>query len=215
MKALETANNGARDLEYVAFAFLHDQIRNTMDIAYMRAQIGGLRKPSGMCIPSLGNTFMHFSVTIIHKSFMMKPPTHNGRRMTKIVRVGVTFPPDLLRDFDKIIRKMGYENRSKAVQDVVNMFVSEKKWLQEESGTQAGVLMMLFDHEVKGLESALTNVQHLYAHVICSTMHIHLSESDCLEAIAVKGDAAEVRRLSDELTAKRGVKLLKTMFVSI
>jgi CopG family nickel-responsive transcriptional regulator len=135
--------------------------------------------------------------------------------MTKIVRVGVTFPPDLLRDFDETIGKMGYENRSKAVQDAVRMFVSEKKWLQEEKGTQAGVLMMLYDHEVRGLEDALTDVQHHHANVICSTMHIHLSERDCLEAIAVKGDAAEIRRLSDELTAKRGVKILKTMLISM
>jgi CopG family nickel-responsive transcriptional regulator len=135
--------------------------------------------------------------------------------MTKIVRVGVTFPPDLLKDFDAIISKMGYENRSKAVQDAVSMFVSEKKWLQEEKGTQAGVLMMLYDHEVKGLESALTNLQHRYTRIISSTMHVHLSERDCLEAIAVKGDATKVRQLSDELAAKRGVKILKTMLVPI
>ena len=135
--------------------------------------------------------------------------------MTKIIRVGVTFPPDLLRDFDEIIRKVGYENRSKAVQDAVRMFVSERKWLQEERGIQAGVLMMFYDHEVRGLESALTDIQHHYVNVICSTMHIHLSERDCLEAIAVKGNAAEVRKLSDELAAKRGVKILKAMFVSV
>jgi CopG family nickel-responsive transcriptional regulator len=135
--------------------------------------------------------------------------------MTKIARVGVTFSPDLLKDFDALISKMGYENRSKAVQDAVSMFISEKKWLQEERGSQAGVLMMLYDHEVRELESTLTNVQHLYAHVICSTMHIHLSERACLEAIAVKGDAIEVRRLSDELAAKRGVKILKTMLIPI
>jgi len=135
--------------------------------------------------------------------------------MTKIVRVGVTFPPELLKDFDEIIRKMGYENRSKAVQDAVRMFVSEKKWLHGERGTQAGVLMLLYDHDVRGLESALTDVQHHYAHIIFSTMHTHLSERDCLEAIAVKGDAAEIRKLSDELAAKRGVKMLKTMVVSV
>jgi len=133
--------------------------------------------------------------------------------MTKIVRVGVTFPPDLLKDFDEIIGKMGYENRSKAVQDAVRIFVSERKWLQEEKGVQAGVLMMLYDHEVRGIESALTDIQHRYAHIIYSTMHIHLSERDCLEAVAVKGDATEVRKLSDELAAKRGVKILKVMIV--
>ena len=138
--------------------------------------------------------------------------------MTKkagIVRVSVTFPPELLKDFDEVINKMGYENRSKAVQDAVRLFVSERKWLQEEKGVQAGVLMLLYDHEVRGLEDALTDVQHHYAHVISSTMHIHLSERECLEAIAVKGDAAEIRKLSDELASKRGVKLLKTMIVSL
>jgi len=135
--------------------------------------------------------------------------------MAKIIRVSVTFPPDLLRDFDLIIGKMGYENRSKAVQDAVRLFVSERKWLQEERGVQAGVLMMLYDHEVRGLEDALTHVQHHYAHMISSTMHIHLSERECLEAIAVKGDAVEIRKLSDELAARRGVKILKTMIVSV
>jgi len=140
---------------------------------------------------------------------------YNGNRMAKIIRVGVTFPPDLLKDFDEITGKMGYENRSKAVQDAVRMFVSERKWLQEERGTQAGVLMMLYDHDVKGLESALTHAQHHYAQIICSTMHIHLSERECLQAIAVKGDTAEIRKLSDELSSKRGVKILKTMLVSV
>lgn len=135
--------------------------------------------------------------------------------MTRITRVGVTFPPELLRDFDKMINKMGYDSRSKAVQDAVRMFISEKRWLQEESGVHAGVLMMLYDHEVRGLESVLTHIQHHYTHIIFSTMHIHLSERDCLEAIAVKGDVAEIRKLSDELATERGVKVFKAMLVSV
>jgi len=135
--------------------------------------------------------------------------------MARILRVGITFPPDLLKDFDEIIRRMGYENRSKAVQDAVRMFVSERRWLEEEKGIHVGVLMMLYDHEVRELEGALTHMQHHYTHIICSTMHIHLSERDCLEAIAVKGAVAEIRKLSDELAAKRGVKILKTMLVPV
>jgi len=146
---------------------------------------------------------------------MMDFLTSNGESMTKIIRVGVTFPPDLLRSFDEIIDKMGYDSRSKAVQDAVRMFVSERKWIQEEKGIHAGVLMMLYDHEVRELESVLTHIQHHYLNIICSTMHIHLSERDCLEAIAVKGDVTEIRKLSDELAAKRGVKIIKTMIVSV
>ncbi|MGD0979055.1 MAG: nickel-responsive transcriptional regulator NikR [Candidatus Bathyarchaeia archaeon] len=135
--------------------------------------------------------------------------------MPKIKRVGVTFPPDLLKDFDHILGTMGYENRSKAVQDAVRMFVAEKNLLQNETGDQAGLMMMLYDHEVGGLENALTHVQHHFAHIICSTMHIHLSETDCLEAIAVKGKADDIRKLRDHLAAKKGVKLLKVTVFSV
>ena len=135
--------------------------------------------------------------------------------MAKIIRVGVTFPPTLLSDLDEVISKMGYESRSKAIQDAVTLFVSEKKWLGEEKAEQTGVLLMVYDHEVKGLESELTEVQHHHASLVSSVMHIHVGERDCLEAIAVKGKAGEIRELSNALATKKGVKILKTMIVSL
>jgi CopG family nickel-responsive transcriptional regulator len=136
--------------------------------------------------------------------------------MSKITRVGVTFPPELLKDFDQIIGKMGYESRSKAIQDAVRLFVSERKWLQQEPNTeQTGIILMVYDHDVHGLESGLTEVQHHHSNMVTSTLHIHISERDCLEAIAVKGKAADLRHLSDELATKRGVKILKTVVFSV
>ena len=135
--------------------------------------------------------------------------------MTKIVRIGVTFPPELLNEFDEIINKMGYNSRSKAMQDAVRLFVSEKKWLKEEKADQRGILIMVYDHDIKGLEHDLTETQHHHSSLISSTMHIHVGDQDCLEAIAVKGKASEIRHLSNELTTKKGVKILKTIIVSI
>jgi Predicted transcriptional regulators containing the CopG/Arc/MetJ DNA-binding domain and a metal-binding domain len=132
--------------------------------------------------------------------------------MTGITRVGVTFPPDLLKDFDEITNKMGYESRSKAVQDSVRLFVSERKWIQEDDDSvQTGMIVMVYDHDTRNLESELTETQHKHPLMISSTMHIHISERDCLEAIAVRGKIAEIRKLGDELTTKRGVKTLKTI----
>ena len=135
--------------------------------------------------------------------------------MAKIIRVGVTFPPNLLSDLDGVISKMGYESRSKAIQDAVTLFVSEKKWLGDEKMEQTGVLLMVYDHEVKGLESELTEVQHHHSALVSSVMHIHVGERDCLEAVAVKGKAGEIRELSNALATKKGVKILKTMIVSL
>jgi CopG family transcriptional regulator, nickel-responsive regulator len=135
--------------------------------------------------------------------------------MSKVTRIGVTIPPDLLKDFDEIIKKMGYESRSKAIQDSVRLFVSERKWLKEENASQTGIILMVYDHDAKNLDSELTEAQHEHSKIITSTMHIHVSEHDCLEAIAVKGKASEIRHLSDELTTRRGVKILKTTIVTV
>ena len=134
--------------------------------------------------------------------------------MGKIVRVGVTFPPELLGELDKAIDKMGYDSRSKAIQDSVRSFLTEYKLLQEHKGTKAGVIVMVYDHEVKGLEDSLIEIQHRYSRVISSSMHIHLSERECLEAVAVKGEADEIRKLAQELATERGVKQVRSTIVS-
>ena len=135
--------------------------------------------------------------------------------MTKIVRVGVTFPPELLDEFDEIVNKTGYQSRSKAIQDAVRLYISEKKWFKEENTEQRGILIMVYNHDIKGLERDLTEAQHHHSSLISSTMHIHVDDRDCLEAIAVKGKSSEIQHLSNELTVKKGVKILKTIIVSI
>jgi CopG family nickel-responsive transcriptional regulator len=74
---------------------------------------------------------------------------------------------------------------------------------------------MVYDHDARGLETKLTEAQHHHSRLISSTLHIHISERDCLEAIAVKGKTSEIRKLSDELATKNGVKILKTIIVTI
>jgi CopG family nickel-responsive transcriptional regulator len=81
-------------------------------------------------------------------------------------------------------------------------------------GTRVGVLAMIYDHEVKDLEDALTEIQHKHSRVIYSSMHFHLSERECLEVIAVKGEAEEIRKLIQELATKKGVKQVKSIMVS-
>ncbi len=137
-----------------------------------------------------------------------------GQDMTKIVRVGVTFPPDLLRELDETIEEMGYDSRSKAVQDAVRSFLTEYRVLQKRKGTSAGVLVMVYDHEVTGLEDTLIETQHKHSRVIYSSLHVHLSERECLEAVAVKGDADEIRKLAQELATKKGVKQVRSTIIS-
>ena len=134
--------------------------------------------------------------------------------MSKIVRVGVTFPPELLKALDETIEEMGYASRSKAIQDAVTSFVTEQRLLHNQKGKKAGVLVMVYDHDVKGLEDELIEAQHHHRNVINSVLHVHLSDKECLEAVAVKGDAEDIRHLAQELATRKGVKQVRSTIVS-
>jgi len=126
--------------------------------------------------------------------------------MGKIVRVGVTFPSKLLSDFDRIIQDMGYKSRSKAIHDTVRTFVNKQKWLADIKGTKTGSITMIYNHEMRELESDLTHTQHHFESIICATMHVHLTKEKCLETIAVKGEAEKIKRLVEKLKARKGVE---------
>jgi CopG family nickel-responsive transcriptional regulator len=134
--------------------------------------------------------------------------------MSKIVRVGVTFPPELLRELDETIEEMGYESRSKAIQDAVTSFITDQRLLHKQTGKKAGVLVMVYNHEIKGLEDDLIDTQHHHREVVNSVLHVHLSDKECLEAVAVKGDAEDIRKLAQELATRKGVKQLRSIIIT-
>jgi len=135
--------------------------------------------------------------------------------MGKIVRVGVTFPDELLSNFDKIIKDIGYKSRSKAIHDTVRAFVNEQKWLADVKGTKVGSITMIYNHETRELESDLTETQHHFESIICASMHVHLSKDKCLETIAVKGEARKIKRLVEKLKARKGVEEVRLNLFSI
>ena len=131
-----------------------------------------------------------------------------------VTRFSVSLPPSLVQDFDKAWRIAGYTNRSKAAHDAFRDFISENKWSQPKTGEIAGAIVILYYLEKPGLLNQIVKVQHKYEHVVTSTMHVHLTKDKCLELIAVKGKAMDIRSLSRDLMTKKGVKQLKIAAIS-
>jgi CopG family nickel-responsive transcriptional regulator len=132
----------------------------------------------------------------------------------QVTRISVSISSELLRRFDDHIERLGYESRSKAVQDAMQSLITESKWMCEKMGEGIGTIAMVYDHEVKGLEEELTDIQHRFEETICSSIRVHLNANNCLEIIAVKGKARDVRDLAQELRTKKGVKQIKLAIVT-
>jgi CopG family nickel-responsive transcriptional regulator len=126
-----------------------------------------------------------------------------------VVRFSVSLPPPLVEEFDSVWKNMGYESRSKAVHDAMRAFISEFKWTCGETEHVAGVILVLYYLDKPNLLEKIVSIQHRFRNIISSTTHIHLEEDKCLEIIAVNGKVNDVRKLSEELMARKGVKQVK------
>ncbi len=123
----------------------------------------------------------------------------------KLVRFGVSMSERLLEQFDVLIASQGYTNRSEAIRDLVRDRLVQTAW-DSDHGHVVGAVVMVYDHEMRLLEEKLTDLQHHHAHVVISSMHVHLNSRDCLEVITLTGTAQEVRDLANRMLSQRGVK---------
>ena len=136
---------------------------------------------------------------------MLRLPVKRVTMTGKIIRFGVSIEPDLLKKFDKMIKKEGYPNRSEAIRDLVrkNLIIEKNK----DPDTKAiGTLTMIYDHHFGNLTNKLLDLQHDHHNEILSTTHIHVDHHNCLEVLVLKGKTGNIQKLADNIKALKGIK---------
>lgn len=133
--------------------------------------------------------------------------------MSQLERIGVSLEKKLLSDFDKLIEKQSYQNRSEAIRDLIRQRLSSKK-LSNPKAKAIAAVCIVYDHHSSKLLQKLTHLQHSHLlQTVCST-HVHLDEHNCLEVIVLKGRIAQINELAENLLSQKGVKLGKINIVA-
>lgn len=125
--------------------------------------------------------------------------------MGELARFGISIPQPLLERFDRLLGEGGYENRSEAIRDLIRARLVDAEW-ESGDGEMIGTLTLVYDHHVRELGEALTEIQHRHHGAILSTLHIHLDAHLCLEVLVLRGQVGTIKRIADALTGRRGVK---------
>ncbi len=123
----------------------------------------------------------------------------------KVVRLGVSLPSDLLRPFDRLVERRGYQSRSEAIRDLIRRTLIEEEW-KESASDVAGTLTLVYDHHNRDLPGRLMDIQHDHHDLVVTTQHVHLDHHNCLEVLVLRGPAREIERLADRIIACNGVK---------
>ncbi|HBH87888.1 MAG TPA: nickel-responsive transcriptional regulator NikR [Syntrophaceae bacterium] len=124
--------------------------------------------------------------------------------MSKIIRFGVSLEEALLNNFDRLIKKRRYTNRSEAIRDLIRHELLKKDL--EEDREVAGAITFIYDHHQRDLLNKIIDVQHDHQDIIQSSQHIHLDHHNCLEIVAVKGLFSAISKLADNIKSLKGVK---------
>ena len=133
--------------------------------------------------------------------------------MGRIIRAGVSFPEELLRSFDQIVKELNLGSRSRGIQEAIRTFISLNAWRLPGDQELAGAILIHYSHEERGLDERLIDVQHEFLDIIPSMMHIHISEDSCLQIIAVRGRASKVRELIERLRHVGRLKQLNHLLI--
>jgi CopG family nickel-responsive transcriptional regulator len=128
-----------------------------------------------------------------------------GQAVSGVTRFGVSLDQTLLAQFDRVIARKGYTNRSEAIRDLIRESLVREQW-ELGSDEVVGTLTLVYNHEVRDLSDKLTDLQHAHYRAIVSALHVHLDPHHCLEVLVLRGKAKELKSIADRLTGTRGVK---------
>ena len=131
----------------------------------------------------------------------------------QVARYTVSMNPHLLDKFDKQIERKGYANRSEAIRDLIRASLVEDEW-GKATEKVAATVTLVYNHHTTDLSKKLTEIQHHHNSIIVTTTHVHLDNHNCLEVIILRGKCKEVKTLSEQLVAVKGIKHGKIAFTT-
>jgi CopG family nickel-responsive transcriptional regulator len=126
------------------------------------------------------------------------------------MRIGVSLPDTLLNRFDNIIKERGYSSRSEGIRDAIRNYIVDYEWMSEaEEGERVGIITIIYNHNQKGLNDSLLEIQHNSISLLGTSIHLHLDHDNCLEVVLARGSIKDIKKITEEIMSMKGVKHVK------
>lgn len=121
-------------------------------------------------------------------------------------RITISIDADLAQEFDQLIARRGYKNRSEAIRDLVRTHLESERHASEVSGHCVANLSYVYNHHERDLAERLTALQHNQHDLTVATLHAHLDHDNCIESVLLRGPTILVRDFANAMIAERGVR---------
>ena len=125
-------------------------------------------------------------------------------------RFTISLDDELASQFDAFIAEKGYVNRSEAVRDLIRLrlgdAVLDVRAPEAKAKWCVANLSYVYDHHDQTVAMRVLDLQHQHHDLVMSSVRTHLDHHHCMETVILRGPVKEVRAISDQLVALRGVR---------
>ena len=123
---------------------------------------------------------------------------------SKVVRLGVSLEPDLVRLLDSWVKERNSPSRSEAIRALIRSELSGRTLADPEADALAAVAL-LYRHTTPNVQSRLTAAEHRWGEHVRSATHIHLQGEACAEVVVLLGMRREVVAAAEDLRGVKGI----------
>ena len=121
-------------------------------------------------------------------------------------RITISLDDSIAEQFDQLIERRGYENRSEAFRDLLRHHIETERKMTYSALLCVATVSYIYNHHERDLASRLTAAQHDHHDLCVTTTHVHLDHDNCLETIVLHGKFKAVSAFADSLIAQSGVR---------
>jgi len=123
---------------------------------------------------------------------------------SRVVRVGVSLEPELLRQLDDWVHQRNSSSRSDAIRALIRKELSDRT-LSDPDSDALGVVALLYRHDTPNVLRRLTAAEHRWGEHVRSTTHVHLEGDACAEVVLLLGRRREIEKAAEDLRGVKGV----------
>ncbi|THF60265.1 MAG: nickel-responsive transcriptional regulator NikR [Methylophaga nitratireducenticrescens] len=122
----------------------------------------------------------------------------------KVCRISISLPEALLDELDEMVSKRGFDSRSQAICDMINLQINEHRTQQGDT-VMTGTVNLVYNHSIPGLQKRLHDLQFEYIDEVISSLNVNLTHTNTLSVILVQGPANRLNMIADQMITLRGV----------
>jgi CopG family nickel-responsive transcriptional regulator len=113
-------------------------------------------------------------------------------------------PESLLDGLDHMVSERGFESRSQAICDMINLQLNEYRSTQSNA-VMTGTVNLVYNHSTPGLQKKLHDLQFTYIDEVISNLNVNLTHTSTLSIILVQGPADTLNMIANKMITLRGV----------